>query len=126
MKAADISACGPSGKAPHYPAIDGLRGLAAFGIVAMHVAANGTFDIGGYFWDNVLPSLSGLVCLFMAISAFGLCSGYARGILAGEIDLERFYIRGAGPRSSPFSPFSSLSTSRWSPPSRMPGRRSRT
>ena len=32
----------------HYGAIDGLRAIAAIGIVMMHMGANNNYEIGGY------------------------------------------------------------------------------
>ncbi len=59
-----------------YGAIDGLKSLAAFGIVLMHMRANNNYEITGFVYDNVIASFTNFVYLFMVLSAFGLCCGY--------------------------------------------------
>lgn len=39
----------------HYGAIDGLRMIAAFGIVMMHMAANNDYAISGYVYNTIIP-----------------------------------------------------------------------
>ena len=77
----------------HYGAIDGLRAIAAVGIVMMHVAANNSYDISGFVYETIIPSLTNFVFLFMVISAFGMCSGYYEKILQNKISLSEFYLR---------------------------------
>lgn len=76
-----------------YAGIDLLRAVACFGIVLMHMAAksNNSYDISGYFYGTVIPSLTDFVFLFMVISAFGMCCGYKEKMLSGSIDLVSFY-----------------------------------
>ena len=77
----------------HYNAIDGLRTIACFGIVLMHVAANNTYDISGFVYDKLIASFTNFVFLFMVISAFGMCCGYFDKILNNQISLETFYFK---------------------------------
>lgn len=60
----------------HYKSIDGLRTIAAVGIVMMHMRANNNYEIGGYVYNKIIPSFTNFVFLFMVISAFGMCCGY--------------------------------------------------
>lgn len=75
----------------HYGTIDGLRTIAAFGIVTMHIRANTNYIISGYLYNKVIPSFTNFVFLFMAISAFGMYSGYYEKILNNKIVLSDFY-----------------------------------
>lgn len=75
----------------HYGAIDGLRMIAAFGIVMMHVKANSNYGISGYVYDTVIDSFTNFVFLFMTISAFGMCCGYYEKVLHGQISWSDFY-----------------------------------
>lgn len=77
----------------HYNAIDGLRTIACFGIVLMHVAANNNYDISGFVYDKLIASFTNFVFLFMVISAFGMCCGYFDKILNNQISLETFYFK---------------------------------
>ena len=77
----------------HYNAIDGLRTIACFGIVLMHVAANNNYDISGFVYDKLIASFTNFVFLFMVISAFGMCCGYLDKILNNQISLETFYFK---------------------------------
>ena len=77
----------------HYNAIDGLRTIACFGIVLMHVAANNTYDISGFVYDKLIASFTNFVFLIMVISAFGMCCGYFDKILNNQISLETFYFK---------------------------------
>lgn len=77
----------------HYGAIDGLRAIAAIGIVMMHMGANNNYEIGGYIYNKIIPSFTNFVFLFMVISAFGMCCGYYEKILKNEITLEKFYVK---------------------------------
>lgn len=77
----------------HYDAIDGLRTIACFGIVLMHVAANNTYDISGFLYDKFIASFTNFVFLFMVISAFGMCCGYLDKVLNNQISLETFYFK---------------------------------
>lgn len=77
----------------HYKSIDGLRTIAAVGIVMMHMRANNNYEIGGYVYNKIIPSFTNFVFLFMVISAFGMCCGYYEKILKNEITLEKFYVK---------------------------------
>ena len=75
----------------HYDAIDGLRTIACVGIVAMHMATNNSYYIKGFLYEEVIPSFSNFVFLFMTISAFSMCCGYYDKVLNNTIDLTEFY-----------------------------------
>lgn len=75
----------------HYGSIDGLRMIAAFGIVMMHVRANTDYQISGYVYNTVIPSFTNFVFLFMTISAFGMCCGYYQKVLDNQLDMSVFY-----------------------------------
>ena len=75
----------------HYDAIDGLRMIAAFGIVLMHMRANNYYEIAGYVYNKIIPSFTNFVFLFMTVSAFGMCSGYYEKVLCNQISLSEFY-----------------------------------
>lgn len=75
----------------HYGAIDGLRMIAAFGIVMMHIRANSNYDITGYVYNTIIPSFTNFVFLFMTVSAFGMCCGYYEKILKGRVNFAEFY-----------------------------------
>ncbi|MDO4326871.1 MAG: acyltransferase family protein [bacterium] len=74
-----------------YGAIDGLRMIAAFGIVMRHMQANNNYEIGGFVYDTIIPSLTDFVFLFMVVSAFGMCCGYRDKVLANQLNLTDFY-----------------------------------
>ena len=44
-----------------YDAIDGLRTIACFGIVLMHVRANNSYDISGFIYDKFIASFTNLL-----------------------------------------------------------------
>lgn len=78
-------------KQSYYGSIDGLRTIAAIGILAMHVAANNSYAISGFLYDSVIGSFGNFVFLFMVISAFGMCAGYYDKILNNQISIIDFY-----------------------------------
>ena len=78
---------------PFYPGLTGLRGLAAVGIVLMHLRGNGGYAITGFIYDRVIASFTDLVFFFMVLSAFCLCCGYAESMQDGRCDLAAFYGR---------------------------------
>ncbi len=88
----------------HYGAIDGLRTIAALGIVMMHMAANNDYAITGYVYKRIISSFTNFVFLFMAVSAFGMCCGYYEKILNCEISVSEFY----GKRFKKVLPFFSV------------------
>lgn len=75
----------------HYGAIDGLRMIAAFGIVMMHIRANSNYEISGYVYNIIIPSFTNFVFLFMTVSAFGMCCGYYEKMLKNQVNLTEFY-----------------------------------
>lgn len=75
----------------HYGAIDGLRVIAAFGIVMMHIRANSNYEITGYVYNTIIPSFTDFVFLFMTVSAFGMCCGYYDQIWKNQVNLTEFY-----------------------------------
>ena len=60
----------------HYDAIDGLRMIACFGIVMMHVRASCSYDLSGFIYDKVISSFTNFVFLFMTVSASSGCRKY--------------------------------------------------
>lgn len=74
-----------------YEGIDGLKAYAIIGIVLMHVLANGNYKISGFVFENLIPSFTNLVFLFMMVSGFGMCCGYYVKIIDRKISLEDFY-----------------------------------
>lgn len=92
-----------------YGNLDGLRTIAALGIVLMHVRANiGYIIVSGrgtdYIINQLIPQLSSFVCLFFIISGFSMCCGYYERIKNNEITLNSFY----GKRYRRILPFFSL------------------
>lgn len=75
----------------HISTLDGVRALAAIGIVLMHIRANTDYEIDGYFYNKIIPSFTDFVYIFMALSAFGLCCGYYEKVKTGSISLSKFY-----------------------------------
>lgn len=75
----------------HYGAIDGLRTIACLGIVMMHMRANNDYTISGFCYNNIIPSFTNFVFLFMTVSAFGMCCGYYEKILHNKISIADFY-----------------------------------
>ena len=74
-----------------YEGIDGLKAYAIIGIVLMHVLANGKYGIEGFVFEQLIPSFTNLVFLFMMVSAFGMCCGYYQKIINQKINVEDFY-----------------------------------
>lgn len=74
-----------------YDAIDGLRAFSAIGIVLMHVLANGNYELDGFVFDELIPSFTDLVFLFMVISGFSMCCGYYDKIILNQISISEFY-----------------------------------
>lgn len=74
-----------------FDSINGLRMIACFGIILMHVKANINFSIP-YNWLNIFISeFTNFVFLFMVISSFGMCCGYFEKVRNNEISPEKFY-----------------------------------
>lgn len=74
-----------------YEGIDGLKAYAIIGIALMHVLANGNYKIEGFVFEQLIPSFTNLVFLFMMVSGFGMCCGYYKKIIDQEISVEDFY-----------------------------------
>ena len=74
-----------------YDALNGIKTIACFMVVIIHMNAQNNYQIKGYFYNQFLPLSSYVVLLFMAISAFGLCCGYHKKMLGNKIDLAAFY-----------------------------------
>ena len=74
-----------------FPSLDGIRAYSAIGIVLMHVKANMPLNFSGYVYDRVIATMSGLVFLFMILSAFSLSCGYYEKLK--EITPDQFYKR---------------------------------
>ena len=88
-----------------YESLNGLRALAAIGIVLMHVRANIDIEVDGNFiYSHVIPVMSDFVFLFMMVSAFSLCCGYYERFKSGTVSLNDFYKR----RYSRILPFFSI------------------
>lgn len=81
------------GKPKIYSSIDGLRTIAAIGIVMMHIAANTNYEISGYVYGRIIPSFTNFVFLFMEISAFGMCCGYYEKVRNNQISYDDFYAK---------------------------------
>ena len=76
----------------HYNALDGLRAYSAIGIIFLHVFANGGgYGLTGFVAEQLIPSFTNLVFLFMIISGFSMCCGYYDKVLQGKIDFKSFY-----------------------------------
>lgn len=77
-----------------YESLNGLRALAALGIVLMHVRANIDIDVSGNFvYNRIIPLMSDFVFLFMMVSAFSLSCGYYERFKSGGVSLNDFYKR---------------------------------
>lgn len=74
-----------------YNGIDGLRAIAAIGIIIMHVAANANYNINSYAYTKIIPMFGLFTFLFMVISAFCLCCGYYDKLKNNKITLNEFY-----------------------------------
>lgn len=74
-----------------YNGLDGLRTIAAFGIIAVHVAKNTGFDILAFWYQGVICRLESFVNLFFVISGFAMCCGYYEKIKNNQISMEDFY-----------------------------------
>lgn len=77
----------------HYNALDGLRMIAAFGIVMMHVKANSVYSIDGWLYKTCITSFTNFVFLFMVVSSFGMCCGYYEKIINNKISITDFYAK---------------------------------
>lgn len=81
-------------KHEEYSSLNGLRAIAAVGIVIMHVQANITHKPEmGYLSVPIISSFGMFVLLFMIISAFSMCCGYYDRIKNQKISPNDFYKR---------------------------------
>lgn len=75
----------------YYYGIDWLRAMACIGIVMMHIQANNTYQLTGFIAEEMIPSFTNFVFLFMSISAFGMCVGYYQKVKDGKVNWVDFY-----------------------------------
>lgn len=80
-------------KIDHYGSIDGLRVISCISIIVMHIQANSSYIINGFWYNSFIPALTWLVYLFLMISGFGMCAGYLQRFQNNQIDLDAFYKR---------------------------------
>lgn len=73
-----------------YDSLDGVRMLACFGIVIMHILANGKYIINPIL-NDIIMKFTDFVVLFMILSAFSVCCGYYEKIKNNKITMEEFY-----------------------------------
>lgn len=78
-------------KPERYARIDGLRAFSSVGIVLMHVLANTDYNLKGFVAEELIPSFTNLVFLFMMISSFSISCGYYESIAKGTVSLDHFY-----------------------------------
>lgn len=76
-----------------YGNLDGLKVIAAFGIVAMHVSSNMGHPLSLELATNIIGSMTHFVKLFLILSGFGMCCGYYERFKNGTANLEKFYAR---------------------------------
>jgi len=55
------------------------------------ILANGKYEASGFVFDQLIPSFTNLVFLFMMVSGFGMCCGYYQKIVDQKISVEDFY-----------------------------------
>lgn len=79
------------GNRKYYGSLDGLRAYSAIGIVLMHVLTNGNYGISGFVFEEMIPSFTNLVFLFMVVSGFSMCCGYYDKIINNQISVTEFY-----------------------------------
>ncbi|NLJ70765.1 MAG: acyltransferase [Clostridiaceae bacterium] len=76
-----------------YEGIDGLKAYAILGIILMHVLANGRYAVEGFVFEQLIPSFTNFVFLFMMVSGFGMCCGYYQKFKNKTIGIGEFYTR---------------------------------
>lgn len=74
-----------------YQSLDGLRAVAAIGIVMMHVMSNLSVKLTIEPLHSIINSFTNFTFLFMIVSAFGMCCGYYEKFKQGNINLNSFY-----------------------------------
>lgn len=80
-------------KSKGYENIDGLKTIAALGIVAVHVAKNIGYQFDSFFYTDIICRMESFVNLFFVISGFGMFYGYYEKIKYNQITLNEFYQR---------------------------------
>lgn len=75
-----------------YDNLDGLRAISCLCIIAMHIAANATYELG-IVGREIVGSWTHFVPLFLMISGFGMFCGYYERFKTGSIDLNSFYTK---------------------------------
>ncbi len=68
-----------------YENLDGLKVIAAFGIVAMHVSSNIGYPLTLEIATNVIGGMTHFVKLFLILSGFGMCCGYYEKFNGGQV-----------------------------------------
>ena len=81
------------GMKERYEGIDGLKAYAILGIALMHILANGKYEASGFVFDQLIPSFTNLVFLFMMVSGFGMCCGYYQKFKEQKIGVGEFYTK---------------------------------
>ena len=76
-----------------YEGVDGLKAYAIIGIALMHILTNGEYGIGGFVFEQLIPSFTNLVFLFMMVSGFGMCCGYYQKLKDQKISVGEFYAK---------------------------------
>lgn len=74
----------------YYGAIDGLRKIAAIGILMMLMAANNDYKMSGFIYERIISSFTNFVFLFMTVSAFGMCCGNYEKVMINRISVSDF------------------------------------
>ncbi len=75
-----------------YNNLDGLRTLAAIGVLCMHIYANIGFRLeNSYIVHNIISQMGVCVQLFFILSGFAMCCGYYEKIKKNQISLYDFY-----------------------------------
>lgn len=74
-----------------YYGIDWLRAVACIGIAMMHIKANSSYQINGFWYDTFISSLTHFVYLFMMVSSFVMCLGYFDKVMTGKVNWTEFY-----------------------------------
>lgn len=85
-------------KMPRYNNLNGIRALAAIGVICMHVKTNIGYEVAGgsvanYVINQWIGAMGSFVQLFFVISGFSMCCGYYEKIKNREIDPNGFYSR---------------------------------
>ena len=88
-----------------YGAIDGLKVIAALGVVMVHMSTNNNYTLGSeQIVENVTRLFTNIIFLFITLSSFGMCCGYYEKIMNNEIKINEFYSK----RYKKILPFFSL------------------